>query len=60
VDEKIKQNLVNFYNKTILNSNQQSKVNSTNFQNNLRKLIRKKIFKLTDKEPMIVVSFNEI
>lgn len=60
VDEIIKNNLVSIYNKIILNDDQQLKVNSTQFQNLLKKSIRKKVFKLTNKEPMIVVSFTEI
>ena len=31
-----------------------------NVQDTIRKVVRKKIFKLTDKEPMVVIIFNEI
>ncbi|MDK2819917.1 MAG: ribonuclease J, partial [Mycoplasmataceae bacterium] len=37
-----------------------TKFNLYDIQDSLRKIIRKKIFKLTDKEPMIVIIFNEI
>ncbi len=62
VDEFIKENLISFYNKTILNNEQEQQIKPTSsqFQNSLKKYIRKKIFKLTDKEPMVVVSFTEI
>ena len=67
VDEVIKANLLNVYNKTFFsgnengtNNNEEIKTSSSQFQNTLKKSIRKKVFKLTDKEPMIVVSFTEI
>lgn len=66
VDEIIKINLVNLYDKLILNqeknenNEQETEAISTSFQNTLRKLIKKRVFKLTDKEPMVIVSFNEI
>lgn len=37
-----------------------SKFNLYSVQDIIRKIIRKKIFKLTDKEPMVVITFNEI
>ncbi len=70
VDELIKQNLVSVYNKLInakkedQGNNQNKDVNkllsTSQIQNTLKKTIRKKVFKLTDKEPMIVVLFTEI
>lgn len=67
VDEVIKANLLSVYNKTFFssnengtNNNEEIKTSSSQFQNTLKKSIRKKVFKLTDKEPMIVVSFTEI
>lgn len=69
VDEVIKSTLLTIYNKTFFenekqenigNQQKEAKVNSTQFQNTLKKAIRKRVFKLTDKEPMIVVSFTEI
>lgn len=48
-----------YYYKNIYN-NEEQKVGSAQTKNAIRKLVRKKIFKQTDKEPMIVVSFNEV
>ena len=39
---------------------QTSKFNLYNIQDTIRRAIRKKIFKMTDKEPMVVIVFNEI
>ncbi len=36
------------------------KFNLYNIQDTIRRVIRKKIFKMTDKEPMVVIIFNEI
>lgn len=61
VDALIKKELVNLYNKAIFeNEETEEKVSSVQFQNSLKKTIRKRVFKLTDKEPMIVLSFNEL
>ena len=57
IDEVIKDVLINFYYKSI---EANEKINSNQLQTSLKKSIRKKVFKLTDKEPMVVVSFNEI
>lgn len=59
VTKLIKGLVTEFYYKNIYSENEQ-KNNSIQTQNAIKKLIRKKVFKQTDKEPMVVVSFNEV
>ncbi len=60
-DEIIKKHVIDVYYKIYANSDEsKSKTNLNNFQNLVRKVIRKKIFKLTNKEPMIAISLTEI
>lgn len=57
MDKLIEQTVISiYYNELKLGS----KFNLYTVQDSVRKIIRKKIFKLTDKEPMVVVIFNEI
>lgn len=60
VDKVVKNNLIEIYEKTFLNEDPKLKHNTTVFQNLVRKVIRKRIFKLTNKEPMIIISLTEI
>lgn len=57
VDEIVKKHVEAIYYKMIFG---ETKVNSTQLQNTIKKSIKKKVFKLTDKEPMIVLALNEI
>lgn len=57
VDEMVKKHLENSYYKFVFS---EQKINSTQLQNTIKKSIKKKVFKLTDKEPMIVLALNEI
>ena len=58
IDELITNLIKEIYYKA-LNTLQQ-KFSLTQIQTTLKKSIRKKIFKKTDKEPMVVISFNEV
>lgn len=60
VDKVVKANLIEIYEKTFLSDDPKLKHNATVFQNLVRKVIRKRIFKLTSKEPMIIISLTEI
>ncbi|MGL4252167.1 MAG: ribonuclease J [Metamycoplasmataceae bacterium] len=57
MDKLIKETTISVYYNGL---KQGAKFNLYSIQDNIRKIIRKKIFKLTDKEPMVVVIFNEI
>ena len=52
--------MIDVYSKTYLSEDAKMKNNLNNFQNLVRKVIRKKIFKLTNKEPMIAISLTEL
>ncbi|MBD5422970.1 MAG: ribonuclease J [Mycoplasma sp.] len=60
VDEIVKLHLIDVYEKTYLSDDPKLKNNLTNFQNLVRKVIRKKIYKLTYKEPMVIISLTEV
>lgn len=57
IDILIENTVIDIYYKEL---NSSSKFNLYDIQDSLRKIIRKKIFKVTDKEPMVVIVFNEI
>ncbi len=59
-DKIIKKYVIDVYSKTYLSEDVKMKNNLNNFQNLVRKVIRKKIFKLTNKEPMIAISLTEL
>ena len=59
-DKIIKKHVIDVYSKTYLSEDAKMKNNLNNFQNLVRKVIRKKIFKLTNKEPMIAISLTEL
>ena len=58
IDELINNLVREIYYKAL--KNEQQKFSFTQLQNTLKKSIRKKVFKKTDKEPMVVISFNEV
>lgn len=58
IDELINNLVKEIYYKAL--KNEQQKFSFTQLQNTLKKSIRKKVFKKTDKEPMVVISFNEV
>lgn len=57
VDSLVKLVVEQLYYKLIFS---ETKISTTQMQTTIKKTIRKKVFKQTDKEPMIVISFNEV
>lgn len=59
IQELIKEIVITMFYK-YFDSNETNKKDLSQLQISLKKGIRKKLFKITDKEPMVVISFNEV